>query len=66
MFYQIKILLEKAAIFISFEYSSLGSALKNQSDIIARREYQGLDKVYKFHKKEDDKTVNKDDKYQHL
>ena len=54
-------LLEKAAAIKEFEYSPLGGELKNQNDI-AKKQYQGLDKVYTF-----DETVNKDDqKKQHL
>ena len=37
-----------------FEYSPLGSELKKQIHI-AKKQYQGLDKVYNFDKKECDK-----------
>ena len=55
------VLLEKAATIKKFEYSHLGSELKKQT-YIARKQYQGLDKVYEFDKKGDDETINKDDK----
>ena len=40
----------------------LGSELEKQTDI-TKKQYQGLDKVYKFDEKEDDETMNKN---QHL
>ena len=42
-------LLEKAATIRRFEYSPLGIELKKQTDI-AKKQYEGLDKVYKFNK----------------
>ena len=52
---------EKATTIERSEYSSLGSQLKKQTDI-AKKQYQGLHKVHEFDKKEDDETINKDDK----
>ena len=48
--------LQKAATIKKFEYSPLGSVLKRQTDN-AKKQYQGLDKVYEF-----DGTKSKDDK----
>ena len=52
---------EKATTIERSEYSSLGSQLKKQTDI-AKKQYKGLHKVHEFDKKEDDETINKDDK----
>ena len=52
---------EKATTIERSEYSSLGSQLKKQTDI-AKKQYQGLHKVHEFDKKENDETINKDDK----
>ena len=52
---------EKATTIERSEYSSLGSQLKKQTDI-AKKQYKGLYKVHEFDKKEDDETINKDDK----
>ena len=52
---------EKATTIERSEYSSLGSQLKKQTDI-AKKQYRGLHKVHEFDKKEDDETINKDDK----
>ena len=46
-----QLLLSSAAAIKRFEYSALGSELKKQSGI-AKKQYQGLDKIHKFHKKE--------------
>ena len=35
--------------------------MEKQTDI-AKKQYQGLDKVYEFDKKEGDETINKDDR----
>ena len=43
-----------------YEYSPLGSELKKTD--IARKQYQRLEKVCEFDKREGDKTINKDDK----
>ena len=50
--------LEKAATIKRFEYSSLASELKKQTDI-AKKQCQGLNNVQKFDKKEDDVRVSK-------
>ena len=42
-----------------YEYSPLGSELKKTD--IARKQYQRLEKVCEFDKREGDKTINKDD-----
>ena len=55
---------EKATTIERSEYSSLGSRLKKQTDI-AKKQYKGLYKVHEFDKKEDDETINKDDKKTH-
>ena len=52
-----KDLLEKAATLKKFEYFPLWKELKAQTDI-AKKQYQGLDKIYEF-----DETINKN---QHL
>ena len=39
----------------------LASKLKKGTDI-AKRQYQGLDKVYEFDEKKGDETIDKDDK----
>ena len=44
-----------------FEYSPLDSELKKQTDV-ARKQYQRLDKVYKFYKNQKDETINKEEK----
>ena len=51
-----KDLLEKAATIKRFEYLPLGKELKAQTEI-AKKQYQGLDKIYEF-----DETINKNDK----
>ena len=48
-------MLVKAFAIKRFEYSSLGSNLKKQTDI-AKKLYQGLDKVFSFNK--DNKNLN--------
>ena len=53
--------LEKAVAIKKFEYLPLGSELKKQTDI-AKKQYQGSQKVYEFYKKGNDKTISKDDK----
>ena len=55
-FYQKNDLLEKAATMKTFEYCPAGSEFKKQTDI-AKKQYQRLDKVYEFDKKEDDKKL---------
>ena len=50
-----KDLLEKVAILERFEYSPLGKELKAQTDI-AKKQYQGLDKVFISNK--DNKNMN--------
>ena len=50
-----KDLLEKAATMKTFGYSPLGKTLKAQTDI-AKKQYQGLDKVFISNK--DNKNVN--------
>ena len=52
-------MLEKAAAINRFKYSPLGSELKKKTDI-AKTQYQGLDKFYKFDKKEEDETKSID------
>ena len=54
-------LLEKADIIKQFQYLPLVSKLKKETDI-AKRQYQGLDKVYEFDEKKGDETIDKDDK----
>ena len=49
-------MLEKAAPIKRFEYSPLGKELKALADI-AKKQDQGLDKIYEF-----DETVDKNDK----
>ena len=44
-------LLEKAATIKRFKYSPLGSDLEKRTDIVGK-EYQGLDKIYEFDKKD--------------
>ena len=39
----------------------LGCDLKKQADI-AKKQYLGLDKVFEIDKKEDDETINKEEK----
>ena len=56
-----KDLIKKAATIKRFEYSPLRSELKKQIDV-ARKQYQRLDKVYKFDKNEKDETINKEEK----
>ena len=56
-----KDLIKKAATIKRFEYSPLPSELKKQIDV-ARKQYQRLDKVYKFDKNEKDETINKEEK----
>ena len=56
-----KDLIKKAATIKRFEYSPLHSELKKQTDV-ARKQYQRLDKVYKFDKNEKDETINKEEK----
>ena len=58
---EMKELLEKAAIITRFENLPLGSELKKQTDIV-ERQYHGLKKIYKFDKKQSDKTINKAEK----
>ena len=53
-----KNLLEKAGTIKIFEYWTLGSELEKQTSI-TKDQYQGLDRVYEFHKKNIDKTKNK-------
>ena len=53
---QEKWLLEKYATIKRIKYSPLGSKFKKQTDI-AKKQYQGLDKVYEF-----DGKINYDDK----
>ena len=48
-----KDLLKRTASMKRFEYSSLGKDSKAQTDI-AKKQYQGLDKIYEF-----DETINK-------
>ena len=64
VFYQRRGLLEKASTVKRFEYSSLGSELEMQTNT-AKTQYQELDKVYEFDKKESDKII-KMTKNQHL
>ena len=45
-------LLERSAIMKRFEYSRFGKELKTQIDI-AKKQYQGLDKFFKFDEKEE-------------
>ena len=56
-----KDLIKKIATIERFEYSPLRSELKKQIDV-ARKQYQRLDKVYKFDKNEKDETINKEEK----
>ena len=56
-----KYLLEKAARTERFEYLPLGYDLKRQTDITAKQ-YQGLDKVYEFDKKDDFKRITAKDR----
>ena len=55
-----KSLFKKPAEIKRFEYSSLDSELKNQTDI-AKKQHQRLGKVFESNKKEGDETINKDD-----
>ena len=48
---------EKVATIKRFEYSPLGSELKNQTDI-SKKQYHRLNKVHRFDK-EDDEIINK-------
>ena len=43
-----------------FECFPLSKKLKSQNEI-ARNQFQGLDKVFKFYAKENDQRINKDD-----
>ena len=52
-------MLEKAVTIKGFEYSLLGIELKAQTDIAKKKQYKKLDKVYNFHRKEGDETINK-------
>ena len=54
-------MIKKAATIKRFEYSPLDSELKKQTDV-ARKQYQRLDKVYKFYKNQKDETINKEEK----
>ena len=51
-------ILEKFATIKIFEYSPLSSELKKQAEI-AKKQYQRLNKVYEFYKKENDEATNK-------
>ena len=51
-----KHMLEKAATIKRFEYLSLGSELKKQTDI-AKKQYQVLDKICEFDKENDFKKL---------
>ena len=55
-------MLEKAVTVKGFEYSLLGIELKAQTDIAKKKkkEYKKLDRVYNFHRKQGDETINKD------
>ena len=54
MFYRKKIYQKKLLQKNIFEYSPLGDELKKQTGV-AKKQYQKLDKVYEFDKKEEDK-----------
>ena len=53
-----KIFIKKAAAIKILEYSPLGSEFEKQIDF-ALKQYQGLDKIYGFDKKMNNKRKNK-------
>ena len=59
-------MLENAATIERFGNLPLGSEWKNETEIAKKKQYQRLDKVYEFHTKEGNETINKYDKKQIL
>ena len=57
MFYKKRFARKSCSTTKRFEYSTLGSELKKQTDI-ANKQYLGLGKVYQLDKKESDETIN--------